>query len=72
LQREGLVTLQPFKTNLDYDRELTRRARAHPEVRPAYRTLLNAFERCWYGMAAPEIDTIQRMRALLKELTVSA
>ena len=72
LQRDGLITLERFKTNLDYDRELARRARAFPQVRPAFRRLLQIFEPRWYGNVAADATMVTEMRSLLTELKAHA
>ena len=72
LQRDNLIMLARFKTNLDYDRELGRRTRHLPHVRPAFRWLVQTFERCWYGVTAPDETTVARARALLSEMDAHA
>jgi hypothetical protein len=72
LQRDGLITVERFKTNLDYDRELGRRARAFPQVRPAFQRLLGAFEPCWYGNVAADPVVLTEMQSLLNELKAHA
>jgi hypothetical protein len=68
LETDGFITLQRFKTNLDYDHELARRTRALPEVRRIFRILLHVFERCWYGVVVPDEATVRDMRSLLTRL----
>ena len=48
-QRE-LISLAKFKSNLEYARELRRRARALPEVQAAFAENVGLFDRVWYGM----------------------
>jgi hypothetical protein len=72
LQRDGLITLERFKTNLDYDRELARRARAFPQVHPAFRRLLQIFEPRWYGNIAADATIVNEMQSLLIELKAHA
>lgn len=49
LGHRELLRLARHKSNLDYDRELQRRARAKPELLGAFDRNLDAFERGWYG-----------------------
>lgn len=49
LGAEGLVTLARAKTNLDYERELSRRAAGRADVVSGFRARRLAFERVWYG-----------------------
>ncbi len=58
LGAEGLVTLARAKTNLDYERELARRAAGRNELLARFRARRLAFERVWYGRdlaAEPEV-----------------
>lgn len=54
LGARGLVILARTKTNLDYERELTRRAAARAGVVAGFRARRLAFEQIWYGRAAAE------------------
>jgi hypothetical protein len=49
LGTEGLITLARAKTNLDYERELLRRAVGRVEVARAFRERRLDFESAWYG-----------------------
>ncbi|HLP06688.1 MAG TPA: hypothetical protein VK178_00880 [Opitutaceae bacterium] len=46
---EGLLVLTRFKTNLDYERELARRALTRRELVEHFRARRRAFEDAWYG-----------------------
>ncbi|MFT3831448.1 MAG: hypothetical protein QM691_17260 [Opitutaceae bacterium] len=46
---EGLLVLTRFKTNLDYERELARRALTRRELVDRFRARRRAFEDVWYG-----------------------
>jgi hypothetical protein len=46
---DGLLTLAKFKTNLDYERELRRRAVLQPEVPVRFAAHRLNFETVWYG-----------------------
>jgi len=45
-----LITIEVYKSNHDYERELKRRAHEHPELISIFSSNLNSFERVWYGM----------------------
>jgi hypothetical protein len=62
---EGLLTLAKFKTNLDYERELRRRAVLQPEVTMRFLAHRLNFEAVWYGR---EIANETMVRAWLEEL----
>jgi hypothetical protein len=51
LAAQGLVSLAKFKTNLDYERELRRRAITRQEVVAWFSSRRGAFEAVWYGRA---------------------
>lgn len=65
-----LIRLARHKSNLDYDRELRRRARTQPELLSAFSHNLDVFEAAWYGdhpVTGEVLDdfsaTLQRIRA---------
>lgn len=65
LGADGLVTLARAKTNLDYERELSRRAAGRTALVAGFSARRLSFERVWYGRdlaAEPEV------RAWLAEL----
>jgi hypothetical protein len=73
LSSQDLVSIRRWKSGLDYRRELTRRARATPELPPAFARSVEIFERGWYGrhavdraMAESLADGFNRMRASAK------
>lgn len=65
LAAEGLVTLTKFKTNLDYERELQRRAFARAGRAADFARHRRAFEDVWYGQATAGEGEV---RAWLSEL----
>ena len=72
LHREGLITLDRHKTNLEYERELARRARGYPAVRPAFKHVVMAVERCWYGRSPADDAVIADVRGSLPNLRAHA
>jgi hypothetical protein len=65
LGAQGLVTLARAKTNLDYERELGRRAAGRAELVGGFRARRLAFERVWYGR---DVAGEPEVRAWLGEL----
>jgi hypothetical protein len=65
----GLLSLAKFKTNLDYETELHRRAHSRPALVEDFRGRRRQFEEVWYG-AAPASDTL--VRDWLQHLEVHA
>lgn len=73
LSAHELVSIRRWKSGLDYRRELTRRARAIPELPPAFERSLAIFEQGWYGrhvvdraMAESLSNGFKEMRGLAK------
>lgn len=65
LAAEGLVSLAKFKTNLDYEREVRRRALSRTEIAGRFAARRREFEDAWYGRAQPGETQV---RAWLTEL----
>jgi hypothetical protein len=65
LAAEGLVSLARSKTNLDYERELRRRALGRSEIAEGFAARRSAYEDVWYGQAGT--DEV-RVRAWLAEM----
>jgi hypothetical protein len=65
LGSRGLVSLARAKTNLDYERELARRAAGRTDVVASFRERRLSFECVWYGRALAEEPQV---RAWLAEL----
>jgi hypothetical protein len=49
LSQRGLVSIQKWKSTLDYRRELERRSRARPEIGSLFANNALIFEQGWYG-----------------------
>jgi hypothetical protein len=58
---DGLLTLAKHKTNLDYERELRRRAVLQPDVAVEFATCRLEFEAVWYGRT-PASESVVRTR----------
>jgi hypothetical protein len=68
LAGEKLIVLHRGKSDLDYERELRRRARQRPAILDAFRQNLTLFERGWYGMYDVDLATIHKIEANLETL----
>ena len=53
------LVIARHKSNLDYFRELERRAHAEPELLQVFNHCMRAFENAWYGMHAVGADQIE-------------
>jgi hypothetical protein len=60
-----LIALARAKTNLDYERELKRRAPSQLELQASFTQRRRCFEAIWYGRAQAEADLV---RSWLEEL----
>jgi hypothetical protein len=45
-----MITIQSYKSNREYERELKRRAHEHRELISIFSNSLDVFEQAWYGM----------------------
>ena len=50
LADHDMITIEEYKSNREYERELKRRAHEHKELISIFSTSLNFFECVWYGM----------------------
>ena len=68
LGRQGLLTLAAHKSNLDYQRELRRRARARQQLLSAFGANLGVFERAWYGRHEVTRETLAEFERNLEAI----
>jgi hypothetical protein len=52
LAEHDMITIEMYKSNRDYEKELKRRAHERKELLLMFAKSLNVFERVWYGMYA--------------------
>jgi hypothetical protein len=69
LAAEGFISLAKFKTNMDYEREVRRRALSREEISAAFSLRRREFEDVWYGRAEPAEANV---RAWMAEMERSA
>ncbi|HYP09591.1 MAG TPA: DUF4129 domain-containing protein [Bryobacteraceae bacterium] len=72
LDGEKLITLGRHKTNLEYQRELARRARSAPHVSSGFRAIADVFERSWYGQHSVEQERVMELKGSLGSLRANA
>ena len=53
LARRQVVQIAKFKSNRDYQREITRRSAAVPQRASAFSAMVAVYERVWYGVYEP-------------------
>jgi len=66
LGARGLVSLARAKTNLDYERELGRRAAGRTEIVTGFKSRRLSFECVWYGRASAEETQVRSWLAELE------
>ena len=52
LAQRDMITIEMYKSNRDYEKELKRRAHERQELVSIFAKSLNVFERVWYGLYA--------------------
>jgi hypothetical protein len=68
LAGEKLISLDRSKSDLDYQRELRRRARQRPALLAAFTENRTMFERGWYGMYDVDLATIHQFETNLEQM----
>lgn len=68
LGQRGLISIARYKSNLEYERELRRRARARGELTAAFDQNRAAFERSWYGPHAVTPEIIESFNRNLEKI----
>lgn len=68
LAERQFVTIAKFKSNLDYQREIQRRARAFPETQNAFSDNVRLFDLVWYGMREVNTDQLNHFRSNLSQI----
>ncbi|MDQ5978719.1 MAG: hypothetical protein QG602_1693 [Verrucomicrobiota bacterium] len=64
---EGLLSLAKFKTNLDYETELRRRARSRPPLVEDFSRRRRQFEDVWYGSTAASDVAVREWLQVLED-----
>jgi hypothetical protein len=68
LSRANLLTVVLSKSNLEYHRELARRARRCPAVIPAFGNNIQIFERVWYGQYTITPEDLDQLEQNLERM----
>ena len=71
LADRNLLVITRYKSNRDYESELTRRSHAAPGTLPVYRELRRAFEAVWYGDYPADLPALELFLSQVSELGVS-
>jgi hypothetical protein len=72
LSARELVSVRRWKSGLDYRRELTRRAKAKPDVPLAFDRSVAIFERGWYGRHTVDRAMAESLANGFKEMRANA
>ncbi len=68
LSRKNLLSVLHSKSNLDYHRELIRRARRSPELPPVFADNILLFERAWYGLHCADTADLKQLEQNLERM----
>ena len=68
LAERELITLARFKSNLDYQRELQRRAHALASIPELFAHHVAVFERSWYGPHEVTAESLNEFAAITGRL----
>jgi hypothetical protein len=60
LATRNLISIARFKSNRDYERELSRRGHSFPELLSIFGQNISAFEAVWYGMHDVNSDSVSQ------------
>jgi hypothetical protein len=71
LSERGLIQIERFKSNLDYKRELERRAHELPEVLNIFSQSVMIYESIWYGMHQATRQLLDRVMIYQERLRAS-
>ncbi|NOS68914.1 MAG: DUF4129 domain-containing protein [Verrucomicrobia bacterium] len=72
LASRELVTLAKFKSNRDYERELSRRGHALRELLSVFGSNVSVFDRIWYGRHEVNRETVGEFAANVERIKVGA
>ncbi|HUA17441.1 MAG TPA: DUF4129 domain-containing protein [Bryobacteraceae bacterium] len=72
LAEQSLISIHRSKSNLDYSRELLRKARHQPQLLQTFADNVGVFERTWYGMYDVDLGTLERFEANLARMKAGA
>ncbi len=68
LGERGLISIQRWKSGLDYRREVDRRGRASPGLAPVFARNLGTFEQGWYGRHPVDREMVAEFAQGLKQM----
>ncbi len=72
LAEHGLITIEKFKSNREYEIELRRRAHQKAKLLTDFTTSREVFERVWYGLYTIEQPQLDDFAALQKRMITLA
>ena len=68
LAEHAVITIEDYKSNREYERELHRRAREMPDLTSAFSQSLQWFEKVWYGMHSVSQQDLDRYASLQERM----
>jgi hypothetical protein len=72
LSERRLLTIARFKSNREYQLELSRRAHTQPELLELFGSNVSVFERIWYGVHAVNAELFDQIANNLERMKASS
>jgi len=72
LSQQQLIAIARFKSNRDYENELSRRAHSYPNLRQRFSDNLRIYERVWYGDHAADRELADQFAASAESIRADA
>jgi hypothetical protein len=71
LATRHLLSIAKFKSNRDYERELSRRGHSLPDLLAVFGENVSVFDRSWYGMHVVDRQMVDRFLANVERITAA-
>ena len=72
LASHRLITVERWKSNTDYEKELGRKAKHLPELPPLFAQSRLGFERCWYGANGVTLEDLENYNTVYERIKHAA
>jgi hypothetical protein len=72
LAARNLISIARFKSNRDYERELSRRGHSFPELLSLFGQNVLSFEKIWYGVHDITLDAVNQFALKVERIKTGA
>jgi len=72
LASHRLITVERWKSNTDYEKELGRKAKHLPDLPPLFAQSRLGFERCWYGANGVTLEDLENYNTVYERIKRAA